>query len=1360
MRAYTTILVLVLCIFGADLWAASLTVRQANHGSQFSAELGQVLDMEVFIDAGDEELTGYSFSVSYERDVFALIPADSDGTGNPLPFETTGYLGGIPLENKVEEAGEKIILSYVEAVGGVARNAASGAGVVVRFRLEVMRRSVGETTSIRVEERGHNLVAQYVRLDAPGVEQRFADPLGEAVVRVTGFRLSPSLPDQTVIEGESHLAFDLDAFVDTVGTSVLWTHSRLSEIGTVIDPETNEVTLSPEIGLVGKRKMIFTALEVNEGLTASDTIDVLILSRPKISGLPDTVRFAEDTGNDELDLDAFVEDSDHELGDLVWTGLSGGRIHIQVARGSHVVQLTAPSDYFGSETIGFIVEDPTGLKDTSEVAVEVTPVNDPPESIQVPPIYPIQGESEVVVPLEDLFFDRDDDVSTLQAFLQIEGGVSAEIVDGQLVVSGESTGRGIVHISVQDTSGAVAESRQVVVVLEAGESIGPEISSLPEQRFLGGQVAELTLEDWVQDDSPAEELGWEALADSGLVASVQSGRLQVSGESGFSGTSTVRLSVTDPDGNRDEAILVASVLGPDDDKGPRIFAPGVIGLLPEEDREIALDDWVSDPDDPDQAIIWDIFPSAGLEADFNEDTRVLILRAGENFIEPASLGLVASDPNSSRYPAEVPVLLAAPGDPPSVVEFSAVSLDSLKAEVEIDLDEFVFDDQDEESELFWEISTEPGIEAEFDPITHELTLSRDPAVADPPSATQVLLRVKDTSGQETTALIVVGLPPLFDLVPLPVIDLFAGQVDSSLVLSDYAINADGGPAPSLIWRAEPSERIEAIIDPQSTRVLIGVTDRQFLGTEIIEFNAVDATGRERPVKLQVNVKGLGLSPQIRVFPRLELEMGQVDVSIDLDDLVVDDDSDDQLHWSASGQRLVAVEIDPDTRVVRLIAEGTEPGVDQIQFLVKDPAGNTALGILEVTVVQGGAAPEIAVLPQVLIEAGSDEEQISLAPFVVDPDTPNNELSWDVEVEPGIVARIEGDRLIVLIPAGQTGSRVLRLTVIDPQGNQTSAEMEILIQQDQIRPEFALTVGRHPIFSELMELHIVASEELREEPSVEIDGDKQEVESLDNESYRVNFSYPPTEEQERFVDIIVKGFDRGGNEGERLLTVALKWMDEAGGNIRSPDPKLGLNVTNDAAGPGQLAVLYRLGEAETPPENDGEPVYSVDLLGGRKLDKPVTLNFFPGANPDPSLGVLRWDEVGGTWEDVPTRVDPETGWLAATVDELGLFRLGRVAAESRLPVAKLSNYPNPFAAGQAQNTQIVYKVSTPGRVQLQVYNSLGQPVRLLVDEFQEVGVWTAAWDGQNTQGQRLSSGIYFYQLQEGGRRYHRSLIMVR
>ena len=198
----------------------------------------------------------------------------------------------------------------------------------------------------------------------------------------------------------------------------------------------------------------------------------------------------------------------------------------------------------------------------------------------------------------------------------------------------------------------------------------------------------------------------------------------------------------------------------------------------------------------------------------------------------------------------------------------------------------------------------------------------------------------------------------------------------------------------------------------------------------------------------------------------------------------------------------------------------------------------------------------------------------------------------------------------------------------------------------------------------------------------------------------------------------------------------------------------------AARPGQLAILYSLGEDELPLDSEGGPVYAVDLLRGRKLDEPVTLNFFPSANADPGLGILRWDENNDTWEEVPTRVNPETGWLAAAVDELGLFRLGRVDPGNRSEVPKLSNYPNPFAPGQAESTQIVYQIDSPGRVILNIYNSLGHPVQMLVDEFQEVGVWTAAWDGRDVAGHPVSSGVYFYQLLEGGRRHRRALTLVR
>ena len=64
------------------------------------------------------------------------------------------------------------------------------------------------------------------------------------------------------------------------------------------------------------------------------------------------------------------------------------------------------------------------------------------------------------------------------------------------------------------------------------------------------------------------------------------------------------------------------------------------------------------------------------------------------------------------------------------------------------------------------------------------------------------------------------------------------------------------------------------------------------------------------------------------------------------------------------------------------------------------------------------------------------------------------------------------------------------------------------------------------------------------------------------------------------------------------------------------------------------------------------------------------------------------------------------------------------------------------------------------VTLAVFNSLGHQVHVLIDEFQEVGVWTAAWDGRDQAGLPVSSGVYFYQLIEGGRYHQNAITLVR
>ena len=73
-----------------------------------------------------------------------------------------------------------------------------------------------------------------------------------------------------------------------------------------------------------------------------------------------------------------------------------------------------------------------------------------------------------------------------------------------------------------------------------------------------------------------------------------------------------------------------------------------------------------------------------------------------------------------------------------------------------------------------------------------------------------------------------------------------------------------------------------------------------------------------------------------------------------------------------------------------------------------------------------------------------------------------------------------------------------------------------------------------------------------------------------------------------------------------------------------------------------------------------------------------------------------------------------------------------------------NYPNPFNP----ETQISYSLPDDGQVRLTIYNVLGQQVKVLVDEYESAGTKTVVWDGRNQDGEKVSSGIYFYKLQAG------------
>ena len=59
--------------------------------------------------------------------------------------------------------------------------------------------------------------------------------------------------------------------------------------------------------------------------------------------------------------------------------------------------------------------------------------------------------------------------------------------------------------------------------------------------------------------------------------------------------------------------------------------------------------------------------------------------------------------------------------------------------------------------------------------------------------------------------------------------------------------------------------------------------------------------------------------------------------------------------------------------------------------------------------------------------------------------------------------------------------------------------------------------------------------------------------------------------------------------------------------------------------------------------------------------------------------------------------------------------------------------------------ITYAVRRLGRVQLRVYNVLGQLIRTMVDERKTPGEYLLQWQGTDSQGKALPGGTYFYTL---------------
>ena len=85
-----------------------------------------------------------------------------------------------------------------------------------------------------------------------------------------------------------------------------------------------------------------------------------------------------------------------------------------------------------------------------------------------------------------------------------------------------------------------------------------------------------------------------------------------------------------------------------------------------------------------------------------------------------------------------------------------------------------------------------------------------------------------------------------------------------------------------------------------------------------------------------------------------------------------------------------------------------------------------------------------------------------------------------------------------------------------------------------------------------------------------------------------------------------------------------------------------------------------------------------------------------------------------------------------------------------------NYPNPF------NPATIIEYSLPKRsdVNISIYNILGQKTKNLVSGEYGAGIWQVVWDGTDSDGRQVASGIYFYRIKASVFVMSRKMLMLK
>jgi hypothetical protein len=158
-------------------------------------------------------------------------------------------------------------------------------------------------------------------------------------------------------------------------------------------------------------------------------------------------------------------------------------------------------------------------------------------------------------------------------------------------------------------------------------------------------------------------------------------------------------------------------------------------------------------------------------------------------------------------------------------------------------------------------------------------------------------------------------------------------------------------------------------------------------------------------------------------------------------------------------------------------------------------------------------------------------------------------------------------------------------------------------------------------------------------------------------------------------------------------------------------------------------------------------------GGLLKFSPI---YFDQASTSVDEGTERGGDVSFSINGIPVSETYQVGRFGERM-RLGEFTsLRRTGATLPTNFSLKQNFPNPFNPA----TLIEFSVPQTQHVTLEIFNVLGEHVTTLVNRYLTTGNYSVTWNGDDSKGNVVTSGVYFYRLSAGEFSQTRKMMMVK